>query len=99
MTEQIVNFSAPLLKIKDEIDSLDLKITGCADEMESLREYKDKYFEMKDQKKVLSKQRRDRLSTLKILASYYKEAAGEEPDGMYPLFSQDNSNEPNTINS
>jgi hypothetical protein len=56
MTEQAVNFSAPLQKIKDEIDSLDLKITGCADEMESLREYKDKYFEMKEQKKVLSKQ-------------------------------------------
>lgn len=88
MTEQTVNFSAPLQKIKDEIDSLDLKIVGCADEMESLREYKDKYFEMKEQKKVLSKQKRDRLSTLKILASFYKDATGEEPDGMYPLFNQ-----------
>lgn len=92
MTEQTVNFSAPLQKIKDEIDSLELKIVGCSDEMESLREYKDKYFVMKEQKKVLAKQKRDRLSTLKILASFYKEATGQDADGMYPLFNQDSNN-------
>jgi len=91
MTETATNFSAPLQKIKDEIDAIDLKIAGCADEMHSLKEYKEKYFEMEEQKQQLKKTRRERLTTLKILAEYYKEATGEEPDGMYPLFNQANN--------
>lgn len=89
MTESAVNFNAPLQKLKDEIDALELKITGCSDEMDSLRIYKDKFFEMKDQKKDLMKKKRDKVSTLKILAEFYKEATGEAPDGMFPLFNQD----------
>jgi hypothetical protein len=90
MTEQAVNFSAPLQKIKGEIDYLDIEIKNCADEMEHLREYKDKFFGMKEKRKVLQKQKRDRLSTLKILASFYKEATGEDADGMYPLLAKEN---------
>ena len=82
-----VNLDAPLLKLKDEIDDLDLKIVGCDDEMKSLREYKEKYFEFKTRKKELAGKKRILVKNLKIISDFYKQATGEEPDGIYPLFS------------
>lgn len=76
------NFSAPLARLKDEVDALDLKITGCADEMNSLREYKDKYFEMKDKKKELSKIKEHKILDLVLLKM--KKLQVENPTLRFP---------------
>lgn len=83
-----VDFKTPLQKIKDEVDSLDLKIVGCADEMHSLKEYVKQYNEMKDQRKKLLREKKEKVLTLKIIASFYEEVTGEKADAMYPLFNQ-----------
>lgn len=83
-------FEQPLQSLKEEIDSLEVKIVGCADEMNSLREYKDKFFELKLKRKELQKIKRDKLNKLKIMSDFFKSATGQEPDGIYPLFAQTN---------
>lgn len=82
-----VNFNAPLNQLKEEIDALEVKIVGCSDEMDSLKPYVKEFHENKDKKKELIKQKREKLSALKILVGYYKQATGEDP-ALGPLFAQ-----------
>lgn len=84
-----MNFNAPLNKLKEEIDALEVKIVGCADEMDSLKPYVKEFHENKERKRQLIKQKREKMSALNILIGYYKEATGEEP-ALGPLFTQEN---------
>ena len=73
-------------ELKDEVDHLDLKIVGCSDEMNNLKEYKEKYFEMRNKRKELQREKRAKVKNLKLLMDFFKQATGQEPDGIYPLF-------------
>lgn len=83
-----IDFKTPLQKIKDEVDNLDLKIVGCADVMHTLKEHVTHYQEMREQRKKLLKEKKEKVMTLKIIASFYEEVTGEKADAMYPLFNQ-----------
>lgn len=83
-----VNLNAPLNKLKEEIDALEVKIVGCNDEMNSLKPFVKEFHHNKDKRKEFIKQKREKLNALNILVSYYKEATGEEP-ALGPLFAQE----------
>lgn len=88
---QTVDFEKPLLAIKEEIDALDVKITGCEDNMVTLKPYADQYAENRDTRKGLKKLKREKMGVLRTLTEFYKKATGEMPDGIYPLFSRENT--------
>lgn len=83
-----VDLSGPLQKLKEEIDSLEVKIVGLNDGMHTLKPYVEEFHQKKDKKKELIRQKREKLRELKIISNFYKQATGQEPDAIYPLFNQ-----------
>ena len=83
-----VNFEQPLLHLKEEIDRIDLKIVGCRDNMQALKSYVEEYSANKTMRKNLLHEKREKERTLTVICDFYKKATGKEPDGIYPLFSQ-----------
>lgn len=82
------NFDAPLLKLKEEIDSLELKIVGCQDIAATLKPYVNDFNDNKKKRKKFIHEKRVKMQELKIISNFYKQATGEEPDGIYPLFNK-----------
>ena len=82
-----VDLNAPLNKLKDDIDDLEVKIVGLNDGMDALKPFVKEFYEKKDLKKRLIKSKREKLHLLTIMSQYYKEATGEEP-ALGPLFAQ-----------
>jgi hypothetical protein len=89
MENNQVNFDKPLTLIKDELDQLDLSIVGYKDKMNALKPYVDQYVEARDLKKNLTHQRKAKQGIFNIIINFYEKATGKKPDGIYPLFSQE----------
>lgn len=88
-----IDFEKPLMTLKNDVDKLDADISGKNEQLHNLRKYVDEYQEVKTSKRELQKARKEKATTLKVLAGYYEQATGKMPDGMYPLFNQNNNPE------
>lgn len=82
-----VNLNAPLNKLKEEIDALEVKIVGLNDGMDALKPFVKEFHEKKDMKKNLIKEKREKLHLLTVMSVYYKQVTGEDPV-LGPLFAQ-----------
>jgi hypothetical protein len=82
-----VNLNAPLNKLKDDIDALEVKIVGLGDGMDALKPFVKEFHEKKDLRRDLIKAKREKLHLLTIMSDYYKDATGEYPV-LGPLFAQ-----------
>lgn len=89
MENNQVNFEKPLRMLKDELDSLEVSITGLKDNMNTLKPYVDQFVEAGHKKKELNHEKRVKQGVLNTMLNYYEKATGKIPDGIYPLFSQD----------
>ena len=89
MENNQVNFDKPLTLLKDELDQIELSIVGLKDNMSTLKPYVDQYLEARSKKKDLNHQKKVKLGILNTMINYYELATGKKPDGIYPLFSQD----------
>ena len=80
-----VNLNAPLNRLKEDIDALEVKIVGLNDGMDALKPFVKEFHEKKDLKKNLIKTKREKLHLLSVMSEYYKEVTGENP-ALGPLF-------------
>lgn len=87
--ENVVDFKSPLLKLKEEVDAIQNKIDKHTSDMKDVEEFVHQYETLKDQRKELKKKKKEKMMTLKIIASFYEEATGEKADPMFPLFAQE----------
>ncbi len=85
-------FETLLLKEKEELDELDARIKSVKSSTEELKDTVIRYNELKHIEKDLKKLRHLKLRTFEIKKSFFEQATGSFPDGMFPLFNQgDNS--------
>jgi septal ring factor EnvC (AmiA/AmiB activator) len=84
-------FESGLAVLKASLDETDGQIKQldmeAKDLLESVREYNKK----KEQIAQLKKSRRAVLSNLLAITEFFQKITGHFPDGMYPLFSKENT--------
>ena len=84
-------FETILLNAKEEIDELDSRIKAVKTSTDELKDTVIKYNELKHQEKDLKKLRHLKFREFEIKKTFFEQATGSFPDGMFPLFNQNNS--------
>lgn len=92
-------FESGLAVLKASLDETDVHIkqldTEAKDLLESVREYNKK----KEQIAQLKKSRRAVLQNLLAITEFFQKVTGHFPDGMYPLFSKENTEHPEEVHA
>jgi uncharacterized coiled-coil DUF342 family protein len=84
-------FETGLASIKTELEELDLQLRTLHEKAEELKPFVKEYNELKQKEADTKKKRRSVNQTLELLVKFYEKLTGKFPDGLFPLFSQENT--------